>query len=590
MKSILERQQLLLKCLLEADEFRPVKRFAQQLSCSDKTIRNDLIYWEENGIPIERVSGKGVRIPLEKRSCVAESIAKSPKDGAPSTEERRRKILFELLEGKNERISIQSLSDQYFVSKTSIVNDLSVIEHKLKPYHLFLKKDVRGTALRGEETDIRRALVDLICLTVTKRLEPLQDEPSRIDYDTLCELETHFGKERVAKVEHMIEDAEEFLAYKITEPYYINLITHILILVDRIQGNNMIYGPTELPPKVSADSKFYSAAKQLAADIAKSFHVRLNEAEVFYLYRYLTSSGGVMETLSAEHEPYVEKIAADMIDLCLKIFPLRFSFTQSLYQALLLHLRPMLNRIMYKIYIRNPILSGVKSEFPEAMLLLKLIMIKIQLKYHLPEIREDEIAYLAVYLQNAVEEVINRKRVIIVCSSGVGTSHLLAKRIKKYFPDWTILDIISAKQLERRESFQQVDLIVATVHLHMDLGIPVAYVSALFNEEDEHRLHQMFLQKPEIYSPSKETYRMRIPEDMADVLSQTFVEPAIHSRITKSLDILVYVGDIPQKAGFMLCTVKEESSVQSLKIFLQDEKYLTENTIRDLYYWILKNI
>ena len=83
---------------------------------------------------------------------------------------------------------------------------------------------------------------------------------------------------------------------------------------------------------------------------------------------------------------------------------------------------------------------------------------------------------------------------------------------------------------------------------------------------------------------------MRIPEDMADVLSQTFVEPAIHSRITKSLDILVYVGDIPQKAGFMLCTVKEESSVQSLKIFLQDEKYLTENTIRDLYYWILKNI
>ena len=62
----------------------------------------------------------------------------------------------------------------------------------------------------------------------------------------------------------------------------------------------------------------------------------------------------------------------------------------------------------------------------------------------------------------------------------------------------------------------------------------------------------MFLQKPEIYSPSKETYRMRIPEDMADVLSQTFVEPTIHSRITKSLDILVYVGDIPQKAGFML--------------------------------------
>ena len=59
------------------------------------------------------------------------------------------KILYDLLDGT--KLSIQSLSDNYFVSKTSIVNDFKVIEEKLSVYGLKLKKDVSGTKLIGEE-------------------------------------------------------------------------------------------------------------------------------------------------------------------------------------------------------------------------------------------------------------------------------------------------------------------------------------------------------------------------------------------------------------------------------------------------------
>lgn len=77
-----------------------------------------------------------------------------------TTEQRRMKILYDLLDGT--KLSIQSLSDNYFVSKTSIVNDFKVIEEKLSVYGLKLKKDVSGTKLIGEETNIRKALVDIL--------------------------------------------------------------------------------------------------------------------------------------------------------------------------------------------------------------------------------------------------------------------------------------------------------------------------------------------------------------------------------------------------------------------------------------------
>lgn len=40
------------------------------------------------------------------------------------------------------------------------------------------------------------------------------------------------------------------------------------------------------------------------------------------------------------------------------------------------------------------------------------------------------------------------KNILIVCSTGIGTSHLLEARVKKQFPDFSIKGIISLKQLK----------------------------------------------------------------------------------------------------------------------------------------------
>ena len=432
MKELQYRQKKLLQYLIELNDFKPVRYFSERLSCSDKTIRNDLKYFEEQSIKIEKISGKGIRLSNKNKILINDLLDEQPRKLELTTEQRRMKILYDLLDGT--KLSIQSLSDNYFVSKTSIVNDFKVIEEKLSVYGLKLKKDVSGTKLIGEETNIRKALVDILNQMINYNNNSIKKVYSRIDNATLEELEEHFGNKNIEKIEKIIGNVEAFLNYKITDPYYINLVTHILILINRIKRDKTIYSKLDLENKFYNEA-FYQASIKMAKDIENTFNVELNNAEIFYLYRYLASSGGLKEKkhIDSIEDEYVKQIADEIITTCLNIFPIEFHFNDELYRALLLHLRPMLNRVKYKIFIKNPILDEVKLELSELMILLKLVMSKIEIKYNLSKISEDEIAYLTVYFQSAIEEVINKKSVIIVCSSGIGTSHLLEKKNKKLF-------------------------------------------------------------------------------------------------------------------------------------------------------------
>lgn len=46
-------------------------------------------------------------------------------------------------------------------------------------------------------------------------------------------------------------------------------------------------------------------------------------------------------------------------------------------------------------------------------------------RFQLKPVAEDEIGYLTIHFQAALERQIAHKRILVVCSSGVGTSHLL---------------------------------------------------------------------------------------------------------------------------------------------------------------------
>ena len=449
----------------------------------------------------------------------------------------------------------------------------------------------------GSEMNIRKAMVDILNMLISsKRI--FQEEISRIDRETILELEAHFGKYQVEQVKAIIEKAEKLLQFRITEPYYINLVTHILILIHRTKNGKTIYSELRTEEN-NNDSPFYGVSQKIAHWLEDAFSIQINQEEVFYIYRYLTSSGGIVvqETNLGKHnegEQYLEKIVKEMIRLSSNICPLQFTFSLSLYNGLLMHLRPMMNRIAYDIEIKNPLLDEIKEEFPDLMLLLKLVIFKIRQQYKLPYISEAEISYITVYFQSAIEEAISKKRVIIVCSTGVGTSHLLGKRIKNHFPEWNITKIISAKELERNIDLEPVDLIISTVKFNVSLNRPVVYVSALFNKADEKRIRKSLVSERRDLMPEEseeiviEDYHQINKTELANVVSQARAIDCV--AINDLLEVCLYKRQYLDRNQNVrvIKQVKSKNKIKLLVLIGEDED-LSENMIRILYRMLQAN-
>lgn len=508
MVDLQQRQKQIVKFLMNTGEYQPVKNIAEYLSCSTKTVRNDLNIIEERGIAIEKIPGKGIRISLnnEDRMNLSLIINKNNNNlNNISSESRRIKILFDLLDNTEKTISIQTLSQRYFISKTSIVNDLNNIEEKIAPYNLHLEKSIQGTKIIGSEVDIRKAMVNLLneLILSNEKLINLEDS-KRINNITLQELSRQFSEENVKYLEEIIEEVEKLLDYKIVEPYYINLITHSLILINRTKNGRTIDDMERIDDIYISNETVYMASREMARLIEKYFSITLKMEEVYFIYRYLVSSGAKVPyknalpaKLVSQDDLKASNMAKEMIKLCSELFQIDFTFNNQLYNDLILHLRPMLNRINYGILIKNQLIEEIKEELPEIMVLLKIIMLKICKDFELINISEDEIGYIAVYFQVAIEETISKKRVIIVCSTGIGTSHLLKNRIINYFPNWTIVDVIPANYLERKTDLSDIDLIISTVKIknNENLNKPIAYVKALFNKSDFKIIRELLLKE-----------------------------------------------------------------------------------------------
>ncbi|HBH67575.1 MAG TPA: hypothetical protein DDY50_04595, partial [Erwinia persicina] len=180
-------------------------------------------------------------------------------------------------------------------------------------------------------------------------------------------------------------------------------------------------------------------------------------------------------------------LTLDLIATFSEVININLKDDRLLHEGLLIHIKPLLNRLKYHIRIRNPLLEDIKQELGDIYQLTGHAVLQLCQRFQLPEIADDEIGYLTVHFQAALERQIAHKRILIVCSSGVGTSHLLKSRILRAFPDWVVAGVVSASTMIPFCQQQDIELIISTIHL-AEQPLPVVYVSAFFNDDDIKRV------------------------------------------------------------------------------------------------------
>lgn len=450
------RQKKLLKILINEEDYISVDQLMDQLAVSKRTVHNDLCkvedFLSDYHIELKRKSKHGVKIEAsvsKKESLLYYLDIHKEETDILSTKIRRMKIYSRLL-SNNEGTSLNKLADEFMVSKTSIVSDLDIIEKQVQKFNLSLIKDRKGTRIEGNEIDIRHALSQLASDFVQLEFEEDQIEPkvSRLDLSTYYRLKNLFNIDAIEKIEKIISEAEQRLGYVINDLSYVNLITHLLILIKRVD-NDTLYTKETAKQIYQAEviDKTMAIANYIAVAIAQEFDIELPEGEVQYIHQYLVCSGIQSDFMHLNIENHLLDIKEEHIELVNQLIefvsvaihcPLQED--KELKISLMTHIVPLLQRIKYHVKLDNPLINEIKVQY-SAMFSIITLAVEMIDNQTLHNLSQDEIGFLTIHFQAAVERSMQQKNVIIVCPEGIGFSRLIAHRIERFISSIVIKDI-----------------------------------------------------------------------------------------------------------------------------------------------------
>ena len=499
MQMITSRQNRLLKFLLPRREYVTLLKIAEYLNVSEKTVQRDLRFLEqwlsEWKMTIDKRSGTGVMLIADNVTDLLQLDQLLSNEGEDSdvmmNNSRRVKIASQLLSETPRETSINKLSERYFISSASIVNDLKIIESWIAPLGLTLIRSQSGTHIEGSENSVRQAMASLINGVINHN-EPGCIIHSRLDSGSYKALVHYFGEDDVLFVQSLLQEMERKLCWSLGEPYYVNIFTHILIMMYRITRGNAL--PRREQGQQIFDETIFSVAQNMLRKIEHRIDHSLPEDEVWFIYQYIISSGVVVEErddVSMVRYMHSSDEARQITDRLISAFStmidLDLTADRALYDGLLIHIKPLINRLNFRIYIRNPLLEDIKGELTDVWPLTQRAVNQVFSRWGERAVSDDEIGYLTVHFQAAMESQVASKRVLLVCSTGIGTSHLLKSRVLRAFPDWTIVGVVSASSLHTLQPQDKIELVISTINLP-EIALPVVYVSAFFNDADIRRV------------------------------------------------------------------------------------------------------
>lgn len=155
----------------------------------------------------------------------------------------------------------------------------------------------------------------------------------------------------------------------------------------------------------------------------------------------------------------------------------------------MLHLQPAYYRLKFQIEWINPLRTDIKQSYSDVYEITKKSLEPLEdlLGETIPE---DEIAYVTIlfggYLSRKNNTLVERKKLLIVCSKGVGTSRMIERQLSQLLGERVeILEPISIREFEK--GLYAPDFIVSTLPI-MEPKAPVFIVSPILTEAQKQQL------------------------------------------------------------------------------------------------------
>lgn len=393
-------------------------------------------------------------------------------------------------------IKLDDLADEMFISKSTIQNDLREVKNFLENYELKLEfKANYGMKISGDEKSIRKAISDIIYRT-----------SQAYNFEDIGEKLLFYSQDKIGIIRSIIIDNVKKTDINLSDLSMNNLIVHLIIAMKRIDKNIYL---TLNTPKDFSEFNEYLISKSIVYDLENKFNIKFPKEELDYITMYLIGTrlsfeGEILKKEDPNDLTLLDKTCKKLINKVQTLLNCKLQNDTQLYYGLVNHLKPAIYRLKNNMSIRNPLLDSIKQNYPD---IYEACVIGSEILNNSFNIilNEDEIGFISIHFGAAIERhKLNapKLRVLLVCTTGVGSSQLLKYKLKSKFNKR--ITIIGLSQYYNLDKFSDddYDLIISTVNFDNTSRKPTIVINDILGESDFSKIEK-FIDKKELLTQKK---------------------------------------------------------------------------------------
>ncbi len=462
--------------LLSENEYISVSKIGSILEASESTVRrkvdvlNDAL--KESGYGcIHKFPRKGLHLVVENSNAIPKLFSSFGSGGVTTGEQQIDHYLFLLLSSKDQRMTLNELSEQVYDSIPVVRKNLKICEEWLGGFELGL--DIRknyGVSLSGSEKNIRLAIKHLV----------LNNDLYNID-----ESIGFFARGLdLALLKKCIFTMKGKWNLKFAEESFNSMLIYTALAVVRSKHTRLNISAADREAITKYDE--YSWSKSLFQMIEEKFSVEISEEEIIYfsiqlLCSYLIHGDGAEENVAYQYDEQLKTFVTHIIAVVSEVLNIDLTRDSELYYGLLNHIRPAIFRMRFDRQATKAMSKFIKEEYRQMYRVSWALSILFE-EYYGINISSTELSYITLYFQVSLERLSRPVKLALVTDLGMGLNQLFANKIRASIPKVERISIISLHDFDR-SMLEQYDLIITTSDLSVT-GEKILRTGSLMTEKE----------------------------------------------------------------------------------------------------------
>lgn len=449
-----------------------------------------------------------------------------------SDEEYRCQYLFERFMRDEGYVRIEDLCEELHLSRTTIKQALREVRACFEEYGVVIHtRPHHGMCLRGTEVNKRRAMAHFRYL---KKDQPAVDKIRDIVVSSMANMDTG--------------------DFQVSDDGLDGLVVYLYIACERV-GRGCYIDIEDGWGEEAEKEREYGLGRAVMTLMNQVMGMEYREEETAYLTIYLcginiaheagraASWAGERAGILVDQEIF--DIVNDMMRLLEGEVDISFSTDLNLQLSLSLHMVSLARRIKYRTYMRNPLLEDIKTRLIAAYELSIRLSEFINERFEC-ELPEDETGYLALYINLSLEQELNKiqkKRILLVCSSGVGSGKLLEYYFEENFKAYIQKITVCSRLDMEKEDVSQYDCVFSTIPLKRELPIPVFVIGHFVDRGDTGNIARKFKAlnefDPRIYFPKELFFVFDSFKNKEEAIHQIVRKCHLHYKLPEEFEALI---------------------------------------------------